>query len=131
MTLLNETHLENKMKKFEMRLGQAKMDRKNAQEACEKFAAELIKNPQYAMEWSDRVFTDAARVAVNDVVIHFLLNPKGDEEQNMIVVANHSMEFVMNAARFPETSSSTTSNVAKRCLLSVWAEISEVYNCKY
>lgn len=86
-----------------------------------KLAADLATNPAHALKWSADAFAAAARIEVAAQAAAVI------EAKGLDVALTIARENVMRGARFPERSTSPTSNLVSECRTAAWAEFVEKY----
>jgi hypothetical protein len=102
------------------------------QRYCAQFAERFAADPANALEWSKETFGYAARLKVVAIVEHYLsvfaaedmYSAKTPKRQLEIIGQEFKAE-VMRGARFPDHSSSPTSNYFSLCLNAARAEFLE------
>ena len=89
-----------------------------SQYVLNKFSAEMLKNPQSAFEWGESAFEAAAQHKVASVVLECLAQGTSYDDIKELATEN-----AMRAARWPEKSTSASSNLAKQTLGAAWANL--------
>ena len=99
---------------------------KNAQKVLDDWEKKFDRNPLEAFTWSGPAFPAAAEVMVYKGVLECMNSANEDKKwevfEGLIRVMQSS---VMHSARYPEHSSSATSNLASSAVTSVQAELVE------
>lgn len=94
-----------------------------------KFREELDKNPVYALEWSNNVFTAAARVEVYGRILKALREQLVEAEGNEAEVLGRMQRACeQQALRYLRSGSSSTSvvkNLVRECEATAYADVSE------
>lgn len=101
---------------------------RSAETTIAKFEKNLKESPSYAFEWSESAMQAAARDTVFRQVYIALTN---DEPTTLIQMKEYVTRQVINKARSPESSTSTTSNRMERYELAAWAEVYEKIDSYY
>lgn len=109
---------------------------KRAQEEIAEFSAKLVKDAAYQMEWSKGIFVEAARERIAKTVRAMIDNAKQNNDEyvamsdyHIIVAVREELQHeVLRNARWPEHSTSPTSNYMSLCLMSERAEWLEKLN---
>lgn len=92
---------------------------KSAKEKIEKFKAELSeRSPAYAFSWADSAMRAAAALDV-----WFQLKNNIGEGSNIRLIRDIAEQNVLQAARYPQKSTSDCSNLIEQYKLSAWAEV--------
>lgn len=95
-------------------------DIKKYEEETREFAAGFLLDPAYALEWSNDIFKTAARLHVATVVLAWIV--KGETN-----IRERADELVFRGARFPQASTSQSSNIMHTQVISAWATFVEEY----
>jgi hypothetical protein len=111
----------------------ASCDSQYARRQCDDWAARFATNPASAFEWSSGVFKQAARHQVAEYVIAFVKQVARDDDEYaarssrkvLEILAQELRSEVMRNAKYPESSTSPTSNHMSLCLMSARAETLE------
>lgn len=102
-----------------------------AKSVLEKFKADLDVNPSYAMEWSDRAFSAAAKIKVYGPIVSSFEHIEANETQTtpekwMAAYTDGLHRDVMNGARWSTNdSTSRGANSMRDHVLAVKAELLE------
>lgn len=96
-----------------------------AQARVEKFAKALVEDPAYALEWSDDVYLDGARVQLYKRIAEGLEHPECTLDA---VVSTIESEFMSTALYIYNRSTGQGKNRFQDCKVSVWA--TELANAK-
>jgi len=104
-------------------------DGDSANRQLEIFSQEFLKDPAYALSWSQKVFDFAARKKVCEYVINFFeqMEKKDIYElptpRKMLEILREGMtDEVLRKARWPEHSTSETSNLMSTMTNAAWAD---------
>jgi len=102
------------------------------QRYCEQFAEKFAADPANALEWSKETFHYAARLKVCAIVEHYLSIFAAEDmysmktpKRQLELIAQEFKAELMRGARFPDHSSSPTSNYFSLCLNAARAEFLE------
>lgn len=87
--------------------------------ALDQFKQKLNHDPLVALSWGDRAFQAAANLEVARWVSSFMESEKFSFEGLVAEAADR----VLRGARYPERSSSPSSNLAKQCEIAAWADL--------
>jgi hypothetical protein len=96
--------------------------RKFAREELDKFAANMAKNPAYALEWSGGAFTAAGDYEVCSWILAAVDENAGVGLEKIIKQLERD---VLRAARYPSRSTSPTSNLMEQEIARAKAELLE------
>jgi hypothetical protein len=104
---------------------QAESSLASAQARVEKFAKTLVEDPSYALEWSDDVYLDGARVQLFKRILNGLEHPQCTLDA---VVSTIESELMNMALYIYNRSTGQGKNRLQDCKVSVWAQ--ELANVK-
>lgn len=92
-----------------------------AQDAIDKFRANLVENALYAFEWSDDAIMAAARLDVTTRLKNILAHPEGGLDKTI----DYARMEAMRGARYPSHSTSALTNFVRQCTTAAYAEFVE------
>lgn len=99
----------------------------NGQKELIKFSKNFIERPDYALEWGDQMFKDAAKMFVYKQVAELVADTNNMTDEQMLdrltkVIQNE----IIRGARFPSHSSSQCTNLMATYKLAAWADVGEL-----
>lgn len=99
----------------------------DAKATIEAWSTRLVESPAYAFTWSEKAFAAAAEVEVYASLLMMVEGASAeysDEKicEKLLHVAN---ERVMHAAKYPQHSTSPTSNLVEQYKMVTWANAAE------
>jgi hypothetical protein len=97
-----------------------------AQEAIDKFKADLDKDPSHALTWGLDAFQNAARLKVASMLVYGFTPREGTSTCTIQEAREFLMDRVMNKARYPAQSTSPTSNLMEQYEAAAYTEALDV-----
>jgi len=99
----------------------------SGEKELEKFAKNLQERPDYALEWGDKAFHDAAKVFVYKQVAELVAATDNLTDEQMLERLTKVIQSeIVRGARFPSRSSSHCTNLMATYKLAVWADAGEL-----
>lgn len=90
----------------------------SAESQIAKFQVRFNEDPAYALSWGGEVFQASGNRKVFKMVLVAL-----EDGAEVEAVMSTVMDRIMSKARFPESSSSTTSNLMSQCEMVAYTEV--------
>lgn len=99
----------------------------SAESRIKSFADKMLKDPAYELAWGGDAFSAAARIKVwSSVHAYIHENPLIADEIRVENVKKEAMNNVIRGARYPERSTSPTSNLMAQEVTVAWSSILEL-----